>query len=477
MISLLPMGRPSRRLRRRDVLRLGAMGAMGLALPQARRTDGKETPRPKTARSKAKQCIYIFLCGGPSHIDMWDLKPEAPDTIRGPFRPIDTNAPGVQIGDLLPNLSKHADKFAILRSMTHDTTVHSIGIKYMLLADTLSPTKQAFPPSRSDHPGMGAILQSLLGGSSELPCWVTLPRAFTTGNRFFKGQSGGFLGPAYDPFFLDAEKRDSLSEKAFKVDGLRLPEGIDAERMAARRNLLGRLTASSDELLQSRSTGDLRQYYEKAFAMMSSVGAGQAFDLDREPERLRDRYGRNEYGQSFLLARRLVESGVQMVNVFWTYYGKDGCQFNLWDNHGSDKEVCGGYNKGLDMIRGDYCCPAFDRAFPALLEDLSDRGLLDETLVVVTGEFGRTPKINKKSGRDHWGKCYSTILAGGGVQGGQVYGASDRHGAFVKHSPVAPQDLGATILHAFGLSPESAVRHPTGRPVHSSRGTPVTALF
>jgi hypothetical protein len=473
MISLLPLPGRSRRLSRRDLIRLSAVGGAGLALPQMLRADALQT----THRPTAKQCIFIFLCGGPSHIDMWDLKPDAPDTIRGPFQPIATSAPGIQIGELLPQLSKQADKFSIIRSMTHDSNVHGVGIKYMLLADTLAPSKQTFPPTRSDHPGMGAILQSLLGNSSQLPCWVTLPRPFTTGNRVFKGQSGGFLGPGYDPFFLNVEQRDSLAEKSFQVDGLRLPEGVDAGRLDSRQQLLRRLNAPADELLQSTATRNLGQQYHKAFTLLSSDGAGRVFDLDREPQSLKDRYGRHEYGQSFLLARRLVESGVRMVNVFWTYYGKDGCQFNLWDNHGSDKPVCGGYNKGVDMIRGDYCCPAFDRAFSALLEDLSDRGLLDETLVVVTGEFGRTPKINKTAGRDHWGSCYSTVLAGGGVQGGQVFGASDPQGAYVKDSPVKPQDLGATMLHAFGFPPEAEVYAPTGRPVRSSRGMPLTSLF
>jgi hypothetical protein len=219
------------------------------------------------------------------------------------------------------------------------------------------------------------------------------------------------------------------------------------------------------------------EHYDKAFAMLSSAKVKESFDVTREPQQLRERYGMNEYGQSFLLARRLVERNVRMVNVFWTFYGKDGCQFNLWDNHGIDGPVCGGVSRGVDMLTHDYCCPSFDRAFSALLADLSDRGLLDETLVVVTGEFGRTPKINKLTGRDHWGSCYSTVLAGGGVQGGQIFGSSDAQAAYVKDSPVTPYDLQATVLHAFGFSPETAVPAPTGRPVRISDGTPVTGLF
>jgi hypothetical protein len=453
-------------------LRLAGLGALGTSLAPSLLTSASgAATHPPTA----KNCIYIFLCGGPSQLDMWDPKPGAPDGIRGPFQSIATSVPGMQIGELLPLVAKHADKLAIIRSMTHESNVHDIGILYTLLADSKPPTNVAYPPTRSDHPGLGAILRSLLGEHSELPSWVTIPRAFTTGARFYKGQSGGFLGPAYDPFFLDKEKTDSLGDKQLQPPSLQLRDELTQSRLTRRRDLLGQLNEQvafdADAVQQSE------QYYEKAFSMLSAAGASQAFDVGRESNALRDRYGRNEYGQSFLLARRLVESGVRMVNVFWTFFGKDGCQFNLWDNHGSDKEVCGGFNRGVDMLTAPYCCPSFDRAFSALLEDLADRGLLDETLVVVTGEFGRTPKVNKNAGRDHWAPCYSTVLAGGGVRGGQVHGASDAHAAYVKDSPVRPEDLGATILHAFGLEPESPIYDVANRPVRASKGQPVTSLF
>jgi hypothetical protein len=462
----------SRGASRRDMLRLGGLFSLGV-LPGV----GTVLGSSQSATATAKQCIFIFLCGGPSQLDMWDLKPAAPEGIRGPFQPISTTVPGLQIGELLPQTAQQADKFSIVRSMTHDTTSHDTGIMYTLLGDSRPPSNAAYPPARSDHPGAGAILKSLLGDSPRLPCWVTLPRPFTTGDRFYKGQSGGFLGPAYDPFFLDEEKKDSLAEKPFNLEALLLREGVDRCRLLQRQGLLGRLIEGSNQRFESAGTEDLRKYYEKAAAMLSADGISGVFDLQREPLPTRERYGRNEYGQSFLLARRLVEAGVRMVNVFWTYYGQDGCQFNLWDNHGSEKDVCGGYNRGIDMIKGDYCCPAFDMAFSALLDDLHTRGILDDTLVVVTGEFGRTPKINKFAGRDHWGQCYSTVLAGGGIRGGQVYGASDKQAAYVKESPVRPEDIGATILHAFGFPPEAEIFDPAGRPVRSSKGQPVTSLF
>lgn len=477
MLSLFPRtGRTVRsasRMTRREALKLGAVGSAGLSsfAFQAAQANVRRT-HPATA----KRCIYIFLCGGPSQLDMWDLKPNAPDSIRGPFQPIPTNVPGFQVGDLLPLTAQHADKFAIIRSMMHSSTSHDVGIKYTLLGDS-KVAGPAYPPLPTDHPGMGGILRSLIGDSGRLPAWVTLPRPFTTGTRYYRGQTGGFLGSSFDPFLLNEEKKDSLANKTFRIDALDAPDSVNADRLNSRRDLLKSVDAHATKLIDSAASTQVRQQYEKAFDLVSSSEVRGAFDLDREAVALRDRYGRNEYGQSFLLARRLAERGVQYVNVFWTYYGKDGCQFNLWDNHGTDKKVCGGHNRGLDMIRGEYCCPSFDRAFSALLEDLTDRGMLDDTLVVVTGEFGRTPKINKYSGRDHWCSCYSSVLAGGGIHGGAIHGASDAHAAFVKESPVRPEDVSATIMHAFGFPPEAEIMHPTGRPVRSSTGQPVIPLF
>lgn len=324
MMSLLTLGDRRRpRFSRRELLRMSSLGAMGLALPEASLLQAANTSHKPTA----KRCIFIFLCGGPSQLDMWDLKPEAPDSIRGPFQPIQTATPGFQIGELLPQVAKHADKFSIIRSMNHDSSSHATGIKYMLLADAGPETQKlkAFPPERTDHPGMGAILQSLQGSASQLPSWVTVPRPFTTGAQFYKGQTAGFLGGAYDPLYLNVEKRDSLAEKQFTVKGFDLPEGVDAKRFQNRRQLLTQLKTDSEKGWQSDGTQSMEKYYERAFSMLSSDGLGRVFDLEREPTKLRDRYGRNEYGQSFLLARRLIEADVQMVNVFWTYYGKDGC--------------------------------------------------------------------------------------------------------------------------------------------------------
>ena len=471
MISLVPLRQSlQHKLNRRNLLQLGGLGSLGMMLPHG------ATQAASDHRATAKNCIYIFLCGGPSQLEMWDPKPEAPEEIRGPFGLTNTNVPGMHLGGLLPRTAGHADKCALIRSLNHGTTSHDTGIMYTLLADSSPPTNQAYPPVRSDHPGLGGILRYTLGESSALPAWVTIPRPFTTGARFYKGQSAGFLGPTYDPFFLDEEKKDSLADKEFEVKTLRPLEGLHVDRIIERNELLTQLEDGS--LAEATVSRRYAQYREQAYRMIASSEVRRAFDLKHEPVKLRDQYGRNEYGQSFLMARRLVESGVRMVNVFWTFYGPDGCQFNLWDNHGNDDpKICGGQNRGIDMLSHDYCCPSFDRAFSTLLEDLTERGLLDDTLVVVIGEFGRTPKMNKFSGRDHWGACYSAVMAGGGIQGGQIFGASDKHAAYVKDSPVTPEDVGATILHAFGVSAESPLYDQTNRPVRSSKGTPLTALF
>lgn len=459
----------SPRMGRRDWAKISAYSALGMGLTRGLHA----AESPPEADGPARRCIYIFLCGGPSQLDMWDPKPQAPKEIRGPFKPISTSVPGMQIGDLLPLTAQHADKFALIRSMNHDSTSHDIGILRTLLASK-KVQRKPYPAEASDHPALGAILSKLYGPSGTLPPWIVAPRFFMTGTRFYKGQTAGFLGGGYEPFELGEEKKDSLGRTQFNIEKLDAGRrGVDPRRFQQRRRLLSQFQAR--DLAASPEGERMGELYQRAFSMFSS--SASAFDVTREPRRLRERYGLNEYGQSFLLARRLIETGVRMVNVFWTFYGKDGCQFNLWDNHGSDKKVCGGANKGLDMIKHDYCCPSFDRAYSALLSDLADRGLLEDTLVVVVGEFGRTPKINKWTGRDHWGSCYSAVLAGGGVQGGAIYGRSDKHAAYVVDAPVSPFDLHATVLHAFGVPPEATVPDPTGRPIRVTDGAPVTGLF
>ena len=312
-----------------------------------------------------------------------------------------------------------------------------------------------------------------------MPASVIVPRlGFFGEGGIYKGLFGGLLGTKYDSFNLEEpgnNRNVTDFRRNFDSGPLTMQAGLSESRIASRRQLLDDLQQTNGPRLVTPGSQQLLESYDKAYAMLSSNATGRAFDLGREPQHIRERYGWNEYGQSFLLARRLVEAGVRTTTVLWFYYGKDGCKSNVWDTHGGTG--CVGGVSGFAMMKANYLCPPFDRAYSALLQDLHDRGLLDETLVVAVGEFGRTPKVNKAGGRDHWGPCYSALLSGGGIQGGCVYGASDKHAAYVTENPVTPDDLSATIYQAFGLPPETEVYDHFGRPIHISDGSPVLDLF
>lgn len=470
MIHLFPnVAGLDARLTRRQWLKMSAMA--GGVVPFAGDT---VLPANPTGARSAKSCIYIFLCGGPSQPDLWDLKPNAPSGVRSEFQSIQTNVPGIQFGELIPQVAQHADKLALIRSMTHTNNDHVGAIVHSLLGQ-LPPQAGQFYVDRSDHPGLGGILHHVLGGREPLPAWVILPRHFETGSPAYKGQSAGFLGSRFDPLCFDKERKGSLTEAPLRIGSLELPAGVDGNRLSSRHALRKLLNQDVDGVATLRAEGT----YEQAYGLLTATQTRGAFDLEQEKPAVRDRYGRNEYGQSLLMARRLVESGVQFVNVFWTFFDTKGCQFNLWDNHGVPNDVCGidGQLTGRQQITHRYCTPSFDQSFSALLDDLSERGMLAETLVAVAGEFGRTPKINATAGRDHWAHCYTQLLAGGGVQGGSTWGSSDAQGAYVKDSPVTPDDFAATILHAFGLESETAIPDLAGRPVRVTTGQPITALY
>ncbi len=471
MINLFPRtSAVAQACTRRQWMRMSAAGMAGVAQLLGSQALRANSP---TGAGTAKRCIQIFLCGGPSQPDLWDMKPEAPDGVRSEFKPIQTTVPGIQFGELIPQVAQHADKLAIIRSMTHTNNDHNGAIAHALLGQLPAIPGQVYV-ARNDHPAIGGILHKLLGDCGSLPAWVVLPRVFTTLAPPHKGQTGGFLGPGYDPLAFDKPPLGSLTDAPLKIGSLELPEGVTTNRFSARRTLNQSLGAP----VEGASTTRAEELYERAYGLIGAR-TRSTFDLEQETPQTRDRYGRNEYGQSLLMARRLVESGVRFVNVFWTFFDTKGCQFNLWDNHGVPNDVCGidGQLTGRQQLTHQYCTPSFDRSFSALLEDMTDRGLLEDTLVVVGGEFGRTPKINKTAGRDHWAPCYSQLFAGGGVRGGTVYGASDAQGAYVKDSPVTPDDAAATVLHAFGIDPDAAVPDTAGRPVRVTTGQPVTALF
>jgi hypothetical protein len=399
------------------------------------------------------------------------MKPDAPQGIRSQFKPICTAVPGIQICDQMPLLAAQMDKVAIVRSIAHQSNAHEPSV-YHMLTGRQNPSL-AVPRNlrrRSDFPNFGSLL-SYFSKPGDMPASVTIPRPIGHDGITYAGTYAGFLGPRHDPM----EFREAPNSADQPAHALSLPTGIDAHRLIARRGLL-QLVELQDRMLQkSGTTKALGGFYEQAFRMVSSPAAKRAFNLDLEPPAVRDRCGRNEYGESLLLARRLVEAGVRLISVIWMYFMPNGRIANVWDNHGGTEGL--GSISGYAMLKEKYCIPRLDRAFSALIEDLTQRGLLEETLVVAVGEFGRTPKINATQGRDHWGMCQSALLAGGGVRGGQVYGASDKIAAYVKDNPVAPEDLLATIHFALGVPRDSEITDQEGRRYRVCDGEPVTAVF
>jgi hypothetical protein len=450
---------------RREFLQVGFSGFLGLGLPSllAGRAEGRPAGLRTGSPSRAKSVIMVFLTGAPSHIDTFDLKPDAPDGIRGEFRPIETNVPGVQFSEHLPGLAARADKLAVVRSMSHANRNH-LNATHMVL--TGQPQPGAFfdkIASRDDYPCYASALDYIRPRSDGIPSGVMLPTYLIEGPLTWPGQHAGFLGTKHDPWQIkqDPNKPD------FRVADLTMPEGFSVERLRCRRDLLGELSARRDALAASSSAAKdpFAEQQDLACSLMLSGKVAHAFDLGREDPRLRDRYGRHMFGQSLLLARRLVQAGVPIVQV-------NMGRVQLWDTHGSN----------FKRLKGELLPPT-DRGVSALLDDLEVSGLLDETLVVITGEFGRTPRIGSSAGsttgdgRDHWSAAFSAAFAGAGVQGGQVIGRTDKIGAYPATRPYSPGDLATTIYHALGIDPETELRDRLGRPLQLSRGEVIAPLF
>ncbi len=409
------------------------------------------------------------MWGGPAHQDTWDLKPSAPAEIRGEFQPIATRVPGIQICEHLPQLAARTDRLAIIRSMTH-TDVNHLTSTHFLLTGQPPPTA---PELRADWPHVGAVLARLGRGQDPLPPFVSLrPKLPNDVPRFVEqshGQSAGWLGAAFDPLSIDANP----AEPDYRVGDFRLPPEISLARLDHRRALLHDLNDQLRRQGDNAALAAMDRHVHRAFDMLNSASGSGAFDLSQEPTAVRERYGLNPHGQSVLQARRLVERGVPLVTVFWPSDGTKNVSV-YWDTH----------NRNFVDLRQRLMPPA-DQAFSALLDDLAERGQLDETLVVWTGEFGRTPRVGQRNsdagagrdGRDHWPGCFTTVLAGGGIRGGQVYGSSDRHAAFPASNPVAPVDLMATIYHALGVPEHLALPDTQGRPLVICPGTPIRDLF
>ncbi len=418
---------------RRQLIRLGSTGLLGgLSLPTLLQLQANAaTPKLSTA----KACIFLMLEGGPSHIDMWDLKPDAPAEIRGPFRPMSTVVPGTQISQLLPLSAKVADKFTILRSHSHNDNAHQTGRHWVLTG---------YPPNFGDggakgvpfndlYPSIGSIVSRELGPGGQVPPYVEIPNALGPGGP-------GFYGAKYAPFTIDNDP----AQPDFAVRDLNIPESLTHGRFARRQRLLAdvdRLGAGQQATGRARTLGS---YYEKAVDLVTSPQARKAFDIQAEPTATRERYGYSSIGQCALLARRLVEAGGRFI----------GIDHGSWDTHTDNFPS---HEKTL--------VPPTDRALSALVSDLDERGMLDETLVVMMGEMGRTPRINNDAGRDHWSQCQTVILAGGGIKRGAVVGASDKTASFPTTQPYGIQDLLRTIFHVLGVDADKVYQTPLGRPV------------
>jgi hypothetical protein len=449
---------------RRELLGLGGLSALGLGLPQLFAGRSALASAGAAARpARAKSVILLFMLGGPAHQDTWDLKPDAPAEVRGTFQPARTRVPGVFISEHLPHLARRMDKLALVRSVTHADNNHSTG-GYTMMTGRPSPRPlEGALPSASDYPHIGAIAAKYLPARNSLPPYVILPdRAYNDGGITWPGQGGGFLGKKYDPFIIAS----NLTKPAFSVDALDLPAGMTADRFDRRRRLLDEM--GKNWRPGSGPAGDARigAAYERALALLGSPEVRKAFDLGQESAKVRQSYLMNNFGQGCLMARRLVEAGVPLITVNWNRAVGSAPQSPHWDTHGNN------FNQLKDVL-----LPSVDGAIATLLDDLSARGLLEETLVVWMSEFGRTPKINGNAGRDHYGRCNSIWFAGAGVRGGQVIGSSDRTASAPHDSPIAPADVTATILEALGLDPLSEMHDMFNRPLPLSEGRVMRELY
>ncbi len=442
-------------LTRREFLRVGGLSLAGLTLPQLLHA------RDASASGSRKSCIQLYMWGGPSQHETFDLKPNAPDGVRGLFQPIATNVPGIRICEHLPLLASRADRYAILRSVTHTGVNHGTSA-YHMLTGRIHPTPGTLRhPAPGDHPSVGCAASRFGRQPRDVPAYVSLPSVLHDGDGGeVPGQGPGLLGQAYAPFLVNGDP----TRPDFSIATLTLPPDLAGRRFRERINLQTALARAGDRLSQTPAAREMDQHYERAFRLLQSPAAQRAFRLAAEPEQVRDRYGWHHFGQSCLLARRLIEAGVPLVTVYWNAPHIDDLQH--WDTH----------KNSFDRLK-NHLLPHLDRALTALLEDLEARGLLADTLVVWMGEFGRTPKINKNAGRDHWGFCQSVVMAGGEVRGGQVYGSSDASAAYAAELPVSPDDLAATVFHHLGISLDQEIHDLQGRPLPLCTGKPVLGLF
>jgi hypothetical protein len=449
-------------LTRRYLLQVGGLGFLGLHLPGVLRAAVQATKH----KARARAVIFLHQWGGPSHHDSFDMKPAAPDAIRGEFKPIATNVPGVFVSERLPDMARVMNKVTLVRTLHHTMKNHNSAGYYSLSGYAPPTDDQRLRDGNDLFPAYGSIVDRLVPARAGVPTFVAYPHTISDGS-ITPGQRASFLGKAHDPFFINQDP----NSPDFRLPELSLPDNLSMERLSNRREVL-RLIDRQTELLEfSAKARGIDAHYQRAMTMLSSPAIKKAFDLSAEPESVRRRYGRTTYGQGCLLARRLVEAGARFINVYFARtIGGQSVTDGGWDTHGFN-------NKPMYPILKQYLLPIANQTLPALLEDLDQRGLLDETLVVWVGEFGRSPRINKLAGRDHWPQCYTALLAGGGVKRGHVHGASDKIGAYPATDPVRPEDLAATMFHLLGIDPKTEIRNALNRPLPISSGEVVHGVL
>ncbi len=446
---------------RRRALSVGGLGMLGVTMPKLLQAGDVIGTRP----AHAKSVIFLYQFGGPSHLDTFDPKPDAAAGVRSHFGVIDTAAPGIRICDQLPKMAAVMNEVSLVRTVYHTMKNHNSASYYALTGHAPPLDDIRLRDTLDLFPAYGSVVDTLAPVSDGMPSFVAFPHIIRDG-EVTPGQHASFLGKAHDPLLITSDPNDAN----FSLPELSLPSGLTTQRLQDRRSIQQLVNSQARMLDHSVAARGLDAYYEKSLTMLNSSRVREAFNLSAEPQSVRDRYGRTTYGQSCLLARRLVESGVKFVNVYFANNIGGRTTSGGWDTHGFD-------NTRMYPILRDYQLPITDQTLPTLILDLKERGLLDETLIVWMGEFGRTPKINDNISRDHWPQCYTVLLAGGGAKKGFVYGTSDKQAAYPDKDPVLLDDLAATVFALLGIDPHTEVRDKLNRPLPVSAGKIVTPLM
>lgn len=450
-------------LSRRKALSIGGLGMLGLTSPKFLAAKENNLSHPA---ARAKSVVFLYQFGGPSHVDTFDMKPNAPEGIRSHFQPIASSVPGLNVCEHLPEMAKIMHKVSLVRTCHHTMKNHNSASYYALTGHAPPLDDIRLRDSVELMPAYGSVVDHLAPVGKELPSFVAYPHVIRDGS-VTPGQGASFLGKGHDPLLITEDPND----RNFRLPELSLPDSLSADRLANRRELQ-KLVEKQTRLLDTSATAQgIDAYYQKAMAMLNSEKVRKAFDISAEPDELRRRYGRTTYGQSCLLARRLVEAGVKFINVYFDRsIGGQKTDSGGWDTHGFNN------TRQYPILKARHL-PLTDQVLPTFINDLDERGLLDETLIVWMGEFGRTPKINDNISRDHWPSCYTVLMAGGGVKRGFAYGESDHHGAYPSVDPAPIEDVAATMFHQLGIHPETEVRDHLNRPIAITRGQVITGIL